>query len=110
MVTDRHDRGDLPGTPDAGGPERDELGTRATGEVIKVHASEHPSVRGADCRVHRVHPVLVYVHEATGTQYPKIQLITIKQLLGGQELKMPTPLPPYLQATWVPQSEAVPLF
>jgi hypothetical protein len=51
-----------------------------------------------------------YIHDATGTIYPKIQLLTVGQLLNGEQPKVPSPLPPYMQATWAPGSEAVSLF
>ena len=51
-----------------------------------------------------------YIHEATGTIYPKIQLMTVSELLDDKQPKIPSPLPPYQQATWAPGSEAVSLF
>lgn len=51
-----------------------------------------------------------YIHEATGTIFPCIQLLTVGQLLNGEQPKVPSPLPPYMQASWAPGSEAVPLF
>lgn len=51
-----------------------------------------------------------YVHEATGTLYPKVQIMTVAELLDGAQPKVPSPLPPYMQATWAPGSEAVRLF
>lgn len=51
-----------------------------------------------------------YTHDATGTTYPRIQIVTINDLLTGKAPQMPSPLPPYLQATCAPQSEAVSLF
>lgn len=51
-----------------------------------------------------------YVHEATGTIYPKLQVLTIPQMFSGQEPKIPSRIAPNQQATWAPGSEAVPLF
>ncbi len=51
-----------------------------------------------------------YIHDATGMIYPKIQLLTVGQLLEGEQPKVPSPLPPYMQASWAPGSEAVSLF
>jgi site-specific DNA-methyltransferase (adenine-specific) len=51
-----------------------------------------------------------YIHDATGTIYPVIQMLTTTQLLDGQQPQIPSPLPPYQQATWAPDSVAVPLF
>jgi hypothetical protein len=51
-----------------------------------------------------------YIHEATGTLYPKIQMVTVGQLLDGLEPKIPSPLPPYMQSTWAAGSVATPLF
>ena len=51
-----------------------------------------------------------YIHEATGMLYPKIQILTVSELLGGAQPAIPSPLPPYQQATWGPGSEAVALF
>jgi len=39
-----------------------------------------------------------FVHELTGTTYPKLQLLTVGQLLSGARPHMPTPYMPYLQA------------
>jgi DNA modification methylase len=51
-----------------------------------------------------------YIHEATGTIYPLIQLMMTDQLLTGDQPKIPSPLPPYQQASWAAASVAVPLF
>jgi hypothetical protein len=39
-----------------------------------------------------------FTHPLTGTVYPKVQLITVGELLDGKRPKMPTPYMPYLQA------------
>ena len=51
-----------------------------------------------------------YIHEATGSIYPVIQILTTGQLLDEVAPKIPSPLPPYQQATWAPDSVAVSLF
>ena len=51
-----------------------------------------------------------YIHEATGSIYPVLQILTTSQLLSEIEPKIPSPLPPYQQASWAPDSVAVPLF
>jgi site-specific DNA-methyltransferase (adenine-specific) len=51
-----------------------------------------------------------YVHEATGTMHPRIQMLTVAELLNGVQPKVPSPLPPYMQASWAPASEAVRMF
>lgn len=39
-----------------------------------------------------------FVHELTGQTYPKLQLLTVGQLLNGARPHMPSPWMPYLQA------------
>jgi site-specific DNA-methyltransferase (adenine-specific) len=39
-----------------------------------------------------------YVHPATGTTYPKLQVITVAALLAGEKLAMPTPINPYIES------------
>jgi len=39
-----------------------------------------------------------FTHPLTGNVYPKVQLITVGELLDGKRPKMPTPYMPYLQA------------
>ena len=51
-----------------------------------------------------------YIHEATGTLYPVIQILTTTELLAGVQPQVPSPLPPYQQASWAAASVAVPLF
>ncbi len=47
-----------------------------------------------------------YVWPASGESYPRIQLLTIEDLLGGARVKMPPPLMPYIQARrHVPESD-----
>lgn len=43
-----------------------------------------------------------YTHEMTGQAYPRLQLVTIDQLLAGIRPKMPTPVNPYFEpARWI---------
>jgi len=50
-----------------------------------------------------------FVHELTGTTYPKLQLLTVGQLLAGSRPHMPTPYMPYLQAQkFVPEPARLP--
>jgi hypothetical protein len=58
MVADGRNRCDLTGAVSACGAQSDELGTRATGEAIEVHPSDHASVNGTHGRAH-VCPVLI---------------------------------------------------
>ena len=39
-----------------------------------------------------------FVHELTGATYPRLQAMTIAELLQGASPSMPTPYVPYLQA------------
>ena len=36
-----------------------------------------------------------YEYEFSGARYPRIQIITVAELLGGKRPEMPTPLMPY---------------
>lgn len=50
-----------------------------------------------------------FSHPLTGTVYPKVQLITVGELLDGKRPKMPTPYMPYLQAEkFVPDHPTLP--
>lgn len=40
----------------------------------------------------------VYTHPADGKTYPRVQIITVEQLLNGQRPKLPITLLPYVQA------------
>lgn len=40
----------------------------------------------------------VYEHPASGTQYPRIQIVTVAELLDGMRPAMPTPYLPYVKA------------
>lgn len=39
-----------------------------------------------------------YVWPVSGASYPKVQVLTVAQLLDGERPKMPTPFLPYIQA------------
>lgn len=39
-----------------------------------------------------------YEHPLTGTLYPKVQVVTVAELLEGKRPKMPTPILPYVKA------------
>ncbi len=39
-----------------------------------------------------------YEHPLTGTRYPRVQIVTIAQLLDGKRPKMPTAILPYVKA------------
>jgi DNA modification methylase len=50
-----------------------------------------------------------YAHPLTGTTYPKVQLVSIAELLDGKRPKMPTAFMPYLQAPkFVPEHPTLP--
>lgn len=40
-----------------------------------------------------------YVLEANGTKYPKVQVITVAELLKGKRPQMPQTILPYIKAT-----------
>jgi hypothetical protein len=46
----------------------------------------------------------------TGTSYPRVQIVTVGELLAGKRPKLPTAILPYIQAVPKPGSEAVALF
>ncbi len=47
-----------------------------------------------------------YTWPVSSEAYPRIQCLTVEQLLNGERVKMPTPLMPYIQATrHVPESD-----
>lgn len=51
-----------------------------------------------------------YSWPMNGQSYPKIQLVTIEQLLSGHRLDMPTPITPYLTAPRnIPEAEQMSL-
>ncbi len=51
-----------------------------------------------------------YEWPLNGRSYPKVQLVTIEQLLGGHRLDIPTPITPYLTAPKnIPQSDQLTL-
>ena len=86
---------DLAGTVSGSGAQMGLLVTRVNPSAGMItEASKHGS----------------YIHEATGTIYPKIQIMTVTELLDDKHPSIPSPLPPYMQATWAPASVAVQLF
>ena len=86
---------DLAGTVSGSGAQMGLLITRVEPtEGMRSEASKHGS----------------YIHEATGSIYPVLQILTTSQLLDEVQPKIPSPLPPYQQASWAPDSVAVPLF
>jgi hypothetical protein len=51
-----------------------------------------------------------YKHPANGTTYPKIQIITVTELLAGKRPKLPATMLPYIQASKAkskPQNETL---
>ena len=86
---------DLAGTVSGSGAQMGLLITRVDPtEGMRNEASKHGS----------------YIHEATWSIYPVLQILTTSQLLSEVQPKIPSPLPPYQQASWAPDSVAVPLF
>lgn len=55
------------------------------------------------------HPI-TYAVSLTSATYPRVQIVTIADLLSGKRPKMPTAILPYIQAQPKPDSEAVSLF
>jgi len=51
-----------------------------------------------------------YIHEATGAIYPRLQVLTIREMFDGKEPRIPSRIAPHQQATWAPGSEAVQMF
>lgn len=51
-----------------------------------------------------------YVNAMSGTAYPKVQILTVAELLAGKRPKMPTPILPYVQAKSAPQSTQQEMF
>lgn len=48
-----------------------------------------------------------YEHELTGRSFPRIQLVTIADLLAGKRPKMPEPILPYIKAKARPKDQMV---
>jgi site-specific DNA-methyltransferase (adenine-specific) len=48
----------------------------------------------------------IYRHDISSNTYPKVQIVTVAELLKGQRLKIPTVFLPYIKATARPASEA----
>jgi len=51
-----------------------------------------------------------YTVPMTGATFPRIQIVTVADLLAGKQTHLPTAILPYIQAAPKPGSEAVPLF
>jgi len=51
-----------------------------------------------------------YTHPITGNSFPRVQIITVAELLAGKRPQMPTAILPYIQAVPKPGSEPIPLF
>jgi len=51
-----------------------------------------------------------YTVPLTGTTHPRVQIVTVSDLLAGKRPNMPTAILPYIQAVPKPGSEAVSLF
>jgi hypothetical protein len=51
-----------------------------------------------------------YVHPTTGHRFPRVQLLTVVELLKGTPPEMPTVYLSYIKAAFAPGSEALPLF
>jgi hypothetical protein len=51
----------------------------------------------------------LYAHPITGNMFPKVQIITVADLLAGKRPAMPTVILPYIQAAPKPESELPPL-
>jgi DNA modification methylase len=52
----------------------------------------------------------LYTHPITGNTFPKVQIVTVADLLGGKHPAMPTAILPYIQAAAKPDSEAASMF
>lgn len=59
MVSHGNDAAHLAGALGSCGSQSHEFGAGSAGEVVEVHASEHPVVGGHDRSPHRVDPVFV---------------------------------------------------
>ena len=51
-----------------------------------------------------------YVVPMTGTSYPKVQIVTIAELLAGNHPNIPTAILPYIKASPKAGSEAISMF
>lgn len=51
-----------------------------------------------------------YTVPMTGATFPRIQIVTVADLLAGKQPRLPMAILPYIQAAPKPQSEALPLF
>src|SRR5262249_42034618 len=83
VVADGDDALHLPRALCTGRAKGDELGARTAGEVVQVHASEHPVVGRHHGRAYRVDPVLVRAGvgvgvDGTAGQLDKLRLVLIE--------------------------------
>jgi DNA modification methylase len=51
-----------------------------------------------------------YVNPLTGTTYPKVQIVSIEELMSGRDPTLPTAILPYIQAAPKKDHEELPLF
>lgn len=51
-----------------------------------------------------------FAHPLTATHYPRVQILTVTELLAAARPEMPPVYLPYIKAQFKPDSEAVPLF
>jgi DNA modification methylase len=56
------------------------------------------------------HRAGVYEHPPTGQRYPKVQILTVSDVLEGKRPRMPPAILPYIKANPRPQAESVGLF
>lgn len=85
---------DLAGTVDA---QQAAMGVMITNQPLTKGMTEAAQMTGS------------YTHPLTGNSYPKVQLVTIGDLLAGRRPKMPTAFMPYLPAAkFVPDHPTLP--
>ena len=85
---------DLAGTVDA---QKAAMGILIANQAITKGMTEAAQMTGS------------YVHPLTGNSYPKVQLVTVGDLIAGRSPRMPTAFMPYLQAAkFVPDHPTLP--
>ena len=85
---------DLAGTVDA---QKAAMGVLIANQAITKGMTEAAQMTGS------------YVHPLTGNSYPKVQLVTVGDLIAGRSPRMPTAFMPYLQAAkFVPDHPTLP--
>lgn len=78
------------------GDVRDLLGTvELQGAVMGVFICMRPPTPGM---IEVANHSGIYTYPVNDVKYPKVQIITVPDLLGGVKVNMPTPLVPYFQA------------